>query len=103
MSVNGADPHSKVMDAISHGEPIEAQYVRQGKRSMRVVWVLAISLALAALATFGMWVLRAPGLAAPGGQQATSGNGMHQPMPAARQTPAQDPTAAQRWQGQPPR
>lgn len=103
MSVNGADPHSKVMDAIRHGEPIEAQYVRQGKRSMRVVWVLAISLALAALATFGMWMMRAPGLARAGVQQSTSGRELHQPLPTVRQTPAEDPTAAHRWQGQPPR
>lgn len=56
MYANGDDPHSQVMDAISHGRPIEAQYVRQGKRSMRIVWVLALSLALAALATFIMWL-----------------------------------------------
>ncbi len=57
MAANGSDPHSQVMDAIDHGRPIEAQYVRQGKRSMRIVWVLAFSTALAALVTFAMWLL----------------------------------------------
>jgi hypothetical protein len=94
MSAN--DPHSHVMDALSHGKPIEAQYVRQARVSMRVVWVLAVSLALAALATFGMWLAHAPRLAAPGSQQAVSGRSFRQPLPVARQTVSQDPTAARR-------
>jgi hypothetical protein len=61
MSVNDVDPHSQTVNAIEEGRPIEAQYVRQGKRNMRIVWVLVISLALAALLTFGAWIFQAAG------------------------------------------
>jgi hypothetical protein len=77
MSIDDDNPHAQVMDAIAHGRPIEAQYVRQAKRGMRIVWVLAISLALAALVTFGMWLLHAPRLAA---------TNLHPPPPHERQT-----------------
>jgi hypothetical protein len=56
MSLNDVDPHTKAQTAIEEGRPIEAQYVRQGRKNYRIVWVLAISLALAALATFGFWL-----------------------------------------------
>lgn len=62
-TVTDLDPHSQVEAAIREHRPIEAQYVRQGKRNYRLVWVLAIGLALAAIATFGAWVLRAGDLA----------------------------------------
>ena len=99
MSVKGADPHSQVVDALREGRPIEAQYVRQGRRSMRIVWVLAISLALAALATFAMWAFRAPEATNVGpAHAAAAGQTYAEPYPSAmaKQRVSQDPTAAQR-------
>jgi hypothetical protein len=54
-----------------------------------VVWILAISLALAALATFGFWLAQAPDL-----QRANADNGrpkiaarvFNEPAPAPKQT-----------------
>ena len=63
MAARDMDPHSQVETALNEGRPIEAQYVRQGKRNYRIVWVLAIALLLAALATFGAWMMRAGDLA----------------------------------------
>lgn len=97
MSVNDMDPHAQTVKAIEEGRPIEAQYVRQGKRNMRVVWVLVVSLALAALFTFGAWVLRAPELRGQGGQTSVSGEqfGPVNSVPA-KQKAEQDPNAARR-------
>jgi hypothetical protein len=61
MSINDVDPHSQAVNALQEGRPIEAQYVRQGKRNMRIVWVLVVSLALAALFTFGAWIFHLVG------------------------------------------
>jgi len=97
MSVNDMDPHAQAVNALEEGRPIEAQYVRQGKRNMRVVWVLVVSLALAALFTFGAWMMRSPGLRGEGGQTAVSGEkfGPVNSVPA-KQTAEQDPNAPRR-------
>jgi hypothetical protein len=62
MAVNGADPHAEAAEAVHEHRAVEAQYVRQARRGTRVVWILGISLALAALVTFGFWLARAPDL-----------------------------------------
>ena len=83
------DPHTRATQAVHEHRPVEAQYVRQGRRGTRIVWVLAISLALAALATFGFWALRSPDLAATepaNARQAGDARVWAAPPPTARQT-----------------
>lgn len=41
-----SDPHSRAADAVHEGRPVEAQYVRQGRRGVHVVWILVVSLFL---------------------------------------------------------
>ena len=53
------DPHSKSADPVHEGRPVEAQYVRQGRGGMRILTVLIISVALAAAALLGWWLLNA--------------------------------------------
>jgi hypothetical protein len=86
MAVKGADPHARSADAVEEHRPVEAQYVRQGRRGTRVVWILAISLALAALATFGFWLLQAPNF-----QNANADNGRPKIAGRAFDTPAATP------------
>ncbi|MBC6983180.1 hypothetical protein [Caulobacter sp. 17J80-11] len=84
------DPHSRAAQAVHEHRPVEAQYVRQGRRGTRIVWVLAISLALAALATFGFWAARSPDLRATEptpAQERGVARAWAEPAPAARQTP----------------
>jgi hypothetical protein len=57
------DPHSRSADPVHEGRPVEAQYVRQGRKGSRIVWLLAISTALAAAALLGWWALNSGGLA----------------------------------------
>lgn len=54
---NALDPHSQAADAIHEGRPIEAQYVRQGRRGTHVLWIMLISLALVAVAFLAVWGL----------------------------------------------
>ena len=84
------DPHSRAAQAVHEHRPVEAQYVRQGRRGTRIVWVLAISLALAALATFGFWAMNSPDLAATepaNARQAGDARVWATPPPVARQAP----------------
>jgi hypothetical protein len=93
------DPHAQVEAAIREHRPIEAQYVRQGKRNMRLVWVLIISLAAAALATFGMWTLRSGDLASTEPHpraEAADAQSFSPGDPVAKQDTSQDPSAASR-------
>lgn len=96
----GTDPHSQAADAVHEGRPVEAQYVRQGRRGVHVLWILAISLPLAVLAVWGVWALFFSGPLS-----ATEPHNASEPQDAqvfedtARpvlQTPEQDPTAAAR-------
>ena len=51
------DPHSHSADAVEHHEPIEAQYVRQGRGGVRILWLLIVSAGAAAVLLLGMWLL----------------------------------------------
>jgi len=98
---HGSDPHSRAADAVHEHRPVEAQYVRQGRRGTHVLWILFISLGMAVLAVWGAWVLFfADDLAATepnnARQQADAVGVEAQDGSAALQTPAQDPTAAAR-------
>ncbi|WP_313001080.1 hypothetical protein [Brevundimonas sp.] len=51
------DPHSHSADAFEHHEPIEAQYVRQGRGGVRILRLLIVSGGAAAILLLGMWLL----------------------------------------------
>jgi len=51
------DPHSHSADAVEHHTPIEAQYVRQGRGGVRILWLLIVSGGAAAVLLLGMWLL----------------------------------------------
>jgi hypothetical protein len=51
------DPHSHSADAVEHHAPIEAQYVRQGRGGVRILWLLILSGGAAAVLLLGMWLL----------------------------------------------
>lgn len=48
-------PHDKAADAVHEGRPVEAQYVRGGRGGVRILALLAISLAAVAILLLGMW------------------------------------------------
>ena len=43
------DPHSKAADAVHEGRPVEAQYTRQGRPGVRILWLLIVSAGAAAV------------------------------------------------------
>ncbi len=90
MAVKDMDISVGSGEPMTHGPEISARDARQGRQSLRIVWVLTISLALAALATFGVWISQSGRLAGPGGQTAITAPGYSHLAPAARQK-AQDP------------
>jgi hypothetical protein len=51
------DPHSKAADAVHEGRPVEAQYTRQGRPGVRILWLLIVSAGAAAVLLLGMWFL----------------------------------------------
>lgn len=96
----GSDPHSQAADAVHEHRPVEAQYVRQGRRGVRVLRILAIALALAILVVWGTWALF---YSAP--LSGTEANNARQPADAQAfgdtnrlplQTAEEDPTAPER-------
>ncbi len=98
MTDAGQDPHSRAAAAVNTGQPVEAQYVRQGLRGTRVLWILVIGLALAALATFGMWATKSDELQAANvnsGKQAADAQVFSQDEPSAKQTDAPNHPAPQ--------
>lgn len=56
-------PHEKAADAVHEGQPVEAQYVRGGRKGGRIVVVLAISLAAVAILLLGLWLVSQDGFA----------------------------------------
>ena len=54
-----SDPHSQAADAVHEGRPVEAQYVRQGRRGTHVLWILVVSLILVIAAFLVVWLSRA--------------------------------------------
>jgi hypothetical protein len=57
------DPHGRAATAVQEGRPVEAQYVRQGRRGTRILWLLVASTLMAALALFGIQALNSDNLA----------------------------------------
>lgn len=57
------DPHSRAADAVHEGRPVEAQYVRGGRKGSRILILLVVSVVLAGLALLGFWALTQGGLA----------------------------------------
>ena len=49
------DPHSKAADAVHEGRPVEAQYTRQGRPGVRILWLLIVSAGAAAVVLLGLW------------------------------------------------
>jgi len=56
-------PHDKAADAVHEGRPVEAQYVRGGRGGVRILTLLAISLAAVAILLLGMWFVSNGGFA----------------------------------------
>ncbi len=56
-------PHDKAADAVHEGRPVEAQYVRGGRGGVRILILLAISLAAVATLLLGMWFVSQGGFA----------------------------------------
>ena len=49
------DPHSRASDPVQQGRPVEAQYARQGRSGVRILWLLVVSAGAAAVLLLGMW------------------------------------------------
>lgn len=49
------DPHSRSADPVHQGRPVEAQYTRQGRSGVRILWLLIVSAGAAAILLLGMW------------------------------------------------
>jgi flagellar basal body-associated protein FliL len=89
MTDTGQDPHSKAAAAVHEGRPVEAQYTRQGRRGTRILWVLLIGVALAAVALFGSWLSKSGDLQAANvnaGREPADAASFSQDEPSAKQT-----------------
>jgi len=94
-----SDPHSRAADAVHEGRPVEAQYVRQGRRGVHVVWILVISLFLVVTAYAVLFLVRSDDMnAAPADNPrgASEAGPFATPEPAAKQDVDEDPTAPHR-------
>ena len=56
-------PHDKAADAVHEGQPVEAQYVRGGRKGGRILTVLVISTVAVAVLLLGMWFVSQGGFA----------------------------------------
>lgn len=56
-------PHDKAADAVHEGRPVEAQYVRGGRKGGRILTVLVISTVAVAVLLLGMWFVSQGGFA----------------------------------------
>jgi len=96
-----SDPHSQAADAVHEGRPVEAQYVRQGRRGVHVVWILTISLVLVVTGFLVVWLSHGENLAATEPKtlpQAADAAPFAQdaPAPLTKQDVDEDPTAPAR-------
>lgn len=55
--MTGQDPHSRSADVVHDHRPVEAQYVRQGRRGRRILIVLIVSVGAAAVLLLGWWAI----------------------------------------------
>jgi hypothetical protein len=91
-------PHSQAASAVNEGRPVEAQYARQGRRGTRILWVLLVGVALAAIALFGSWFMKADelqGANVNAGREPADAAAFHQDEPSAKQTDAPQHPAPQ--------
>jgi hypothetical protein len=73
-------------------EVLNATRARQGSRGLHILWVLVISIALAAIALFGSLAFHEDEIAGPGGQTKTeTGAANFDTVPGSNQTPASAP------------
>jgi flagellar basal body-associated protein FliL len=56
-------PHDKSADAVKEGRPVEAQYVRGGRKGGRILTVLVVSTLAVAILLLGMWFVSQGGFA----------------------------------------
>lgn len=85
-------PHDKSADAVHEGRPVEAQYVRGGRGGVRILTLLAISLAAVAILLLGMWFVSRGGFAQT--ESRTAAQSFDNDTPAAP-APAPTPTPTQ--------
>lgn len=93
-----SDPHSRAADAVHEGRPIEAQYVRQGRRGVHVVWILAVSLFLVVTAFAVLFLSSSQDMIAadPDARRSAAAAGPFaapDPAPTTKQDVDEDPTA----------
>ncbi len=96
-----SDPHSQAADAVHDGRPVEAQYVRQGRRGTHVVWILTVSLVLVVAGFLAVWLSHGENFAATDSDNnktpaEASVFASPEPAPTTKQVTAQDPTAPAR-------
>lgn len=58
------DRHDKAADAVHEGRPVEAQYVRGGRRNPRMLVLLLLSTGAVAILLLGMWLVSNGGFSA---------------------------------------
>lgn len=95
----GSDPHSQAADAVHEGRPVEAQYVRQGRRGTHVLWILVVSLIMVVAAFAVIFFGSSEGMnATTSDNNKTRGEAatFAAPEPAAKQTSSEDPSAPAR-------
>lgn len=49
--------HDKAADAVHDGRPVDAEYVRSARRGPRILVILLVSTAAAAILLIGMWMV----------------------------------------------
>jgi hypothetical protein len=73
-------------------EVLNATRARQGSRGMHILWVLVISIALAAVVLFGSLAFHEDDIDGPGGQTTTQGGAISfDTVPGSNQTPPSAP------------
>ena len=56
--------HDKAADAVHEGRPVDAEYTRGARRNPRILVILALSTAAAAILLIGMWMVSNNGFSA---------------------------------------
>ena len=57
------NPHDRAADAVHEGRPVEAQYVRGGRKGSRILLLLIASAGMAALLMLAIWTFNKKPLA----------------------------------------
>lgn len=64
MTPEEPNPHDKAADAVHEGRPVDAKYVRGGRRNPRILFLLLLSTSAVAVLLLGMWLLSNDGFSA---------------------------------------